>query len=181
MVSIAPSAWHRRPAKVRRRCSPRRLLGRQTTRIFQFLWVRNACGLRPSTDFEGCRACFPGFSPKPDENCQNPAIFGSRQPRFYQGTSSRSKRYNGRIRYITRSGHRSSYSERQNRVSAASDVWNPHSGPFFGIARKALTDALEFTLAILPQQGENRGLHQHSGKDESVDEPTEHHTPSKPR
>jgi len=69
-------------------------------------------------------------------------------PPFYTGTGtrSRSKWDSSRTRWNTHSGHRSSYSEPQNQVFTESDVWNPHSGPFFGIARKALTDALGFTL-----------------------------------
>ena len=64
-----------------------------------------------------------------------------------------------------------------------SDVWNPHSGQFFGIARKALTDASGFMLGaiLLPQRGERGGLHQPLSNTHPSTEPTRHRTPSKPR
>jgi len=105
-------------------------------------------------------------------------------PPFYSrtGTHSRSKWDSSRTHWNTRSGYRSSYSELQNRVFAASNVWNPHSEPFFGIARKALTDALGFTLGaiLLPQRGEKGGLHQPLSNTRPSTEPTRHRTPRKP-
>jgi len=64
-----------------------------------------------------------------------------------------------------------------------SDVWNPHSGPFYGIARKALTDALGFTLGaiLLPQRGERGGLHQPLSNTRPSMEPTRHRMTNKPR
>jgi len=106
-------------------------------------------------------------------------------PPFYPGTGTRScsKWDSSRTRWNTRSGHCSSYSEPQNRVFAVSDVWNQDSGPFFGIARKALTDALGFMLGaiLIPQRGERGGLHQPLSNTRPSTEPTKHRTPSKPR
>jgi len=106
-------------------------------------------------------------------------------PPFYPetGTRSHSKWDSSRTSWNSRSGYRFSHSEPQTRVFAVSDVWNRHSGPFFGIARKALTDALGFTLGaiLLPQRGERGGLHQPLSSTRPSTERTRHRTPSKPR